>query len=318
MSRYFELTIGTKTWSSHDNNGLQKKGFLKFELNVVLMGKGENSNKGVIKLWGLGLKEIFTGSDYFNQQMSVKVGMNNGLPFANPKSKGVAFTGMVFGRAFPVHTGLDQYLELMVMPGVWDKFPDRITIDWSKGEKLSDALKRILKDSPVTIKIRDDIAIFDSIHPTGANPCTFTDIESFSQFLNIISIQSVKENGYLGVKVFPQINGLLITDGSQPQTAKKLEIYDFIGQPTFQQFGVYDAELICRGDLQAGDTVTFPDRMQLKLNQNAVQAERDSDVLSLKGDFIINQIAYNLNSRGNSARDWGMVITVNKAGYVQS
>jgi len=218
-------------------------------------------------------------------------------------------------RTFPMQTGLDQYLELMVLPGVWDKFPDRITIDWNKGEKLSDALKRILKDSPVTIQIRDDIAIFDSIHPTGANPCTFTDIESFSQFLNIISTQSVKENSYLGVQVFPQINGLLITDGSQPQTAKKLEIYDFIGQPTFQQFGIYDAELICRGDLQAGDTVTFPDRMQLRLNQNAVQAQRDNDVLSLKGDFIITQIAYNLNSRGNSARDWGMVITVNKVGY---
>jgi len=318
MSRYFELTIGTKTWSSHDSNGLQKKGFLKFELNVVLMGKGENSNKGVIKLWGLGLKEIFTGSDYFNQPISVKVGMNNGLPFANPKSKGVAFTGMVFGRAFPVHTGLDQYLELMIITGVPMAMPDYIALEWNQGEKLSTVLERALKGLPVTISIRDDLALFDDDNPNRPRHARFKGVEDFSQFLEFVSKQSVKETGYLGVKVFPTNKGLLITDGSQPQTAKKLEIYDFIGQPTFQQFGVYDAELICRGDLQAGDAVTFPDRMLLRLNQNAVQAERDSDVLSLKGDFIITQIAYNLNSRGNSARDWGMVITVNKAGYVQS
>lgn len=309
MSRFFEIQIGEKLWQSHNANRLQKKGFLKIELNAVLTGIDANANVlGSLKVWGLGLKEIFTGSDYMSQPVTVRVGMGKGLPFANPNNRGVAFTGMVDFRAFPQHTGLDQYLALQVKSGGQSKFPDYVTLEWNKGEKLSDVLFRSLKGVKVEIAIRDDLAMFDEASISGTHKARFTTVQGFSEFLNYYSKKIVAKTDYQGISVIAYQNGWLITDFTKPSEPKKLEFYDFIGQPTFQQQGVFDCELICRGDLQVGDYVAFPDRMQARLNQQAAVIPRDQ--ITLKGAFVISQIAYNLNSRGNTARDWSMIVTV--------
>jgi len=316
MSRYFEITIGDKTWSSHDNNGLQKKGFLKIELNIVLTSIDGNPNRGNLKIWGLGLQEIFNGADYTDKPVIIKVGMAKGLPFANPNNRGTAFTGMVYFRAFPQHTGLDQYLNVQIQPGGIIPFPSEVVLEWNKGEKLSTVLERSLKGVNATIAIRDDLAFFDT---TGGYsnfeckaPSRFTELQSFSKFLNFYSKQVIKESNYKGVVVVAKDRGFLITDYTKPTTAKKLEFYDFIGQPSFQSDGRFDAELIARGDIQVGDKVTFPDRMIASLNKESVAYPKDK--LTLKGEYDVTSIAYNLNSRGASARDWSMIITVIKSG----
>lgn len=308
MSRYYDISIGDKNWRSHDKNQLQKIGALKITLHGSVTSFHQPAGDVELSIWGLGLLEITKNIDYSGKLVRIILGMGRGLPFSNPKNIGLSLTGVVKGFAYPKIEGINQYLNFMIIPGA--EWQDSVSISWQKGEKLSDVLSRALngKDN-VEIKIREDLAMFDGSQNIRESTAFHTK-KAFGEFLYLYSKEAIKEESYPGISVYPKDNGFLITDNSVKKTPIKLNAYEFIEMPSFQQPGIYNAPILVRGDIKVGDDIEIPDRMQIRLNQDSIMLPRN--MLSLKGVFNVLSITYNINSRGNSGQDYIMILNIAK------
>ena len=317
--RYFDIVItdskGTALdrWRSHDENGTVKDGFLRVEINAQVSVQSQASSNTSVKIWGVPLKYLSQKYNMNGMKMEVYGGMAKGLPIANEAQRGLLFRGEII-RTYPMWENTSICINFIAIAYAKTKRIDdkSFIFKWSKGQKLSDAIKQTFLDiSSIDIRISDQLVNnFDEI-------AHFSTIQDFGRYIKQRSKSLLILNNYTGVDFAFENEKLIFTDNTVQQTkkAKIIDFKDFIGQPTWQHVVNIDVRLVMRGDLMINDVVNLPDRLNAIYNPEHLGFNQ-RDLLSFTGDWIINTIQHVGDSRNLSGDAWVTMLNLTKTSKI--
>jgi len=279
-------------------------GALKVELDLPIIGAATPQGFGLVRVWGISLAEIGQATNLGakaagqpGKNITVRGGMQKGLPLANPAQSGVLFQGSIV-QAFGNWIGTDMTLDIVVMPGASTGSqpggagtlgkPKNIVLNWKAGTPLSNALKSALQTAfpGYTGKMNINSGIVRPGDQIGYYPT----LEQLAQFVRQISIDSIKTSGYPGVTIAPPAtdNTINVFDGSSSSSGsgqKQINFWDLIGQPTWIESPNIQFKTVMRADIKLGDEIKLPPT----LVQNTAQAQSSltNQNVAFQGGFTI-------------------------------
>ena len=270
--RYYDLTLTNpktgaviKRWSSMPGGSYDPAALnVMFDMPVSVgdLPTGQHS----IIVEGVSLQDLTNAQQYATTingdgtlsggaNLTLKGGMQAGLPLANPAQAGTLVNGAVF-QSWGNWIGTDMALSFLVVPPAFRyNAPGNIVFNWQPGQKLSDSITQTLSTaypqaplkieiSPQLVAARPDIGYFST----------------FSQFAQHIKqlTQGLLNASYAGVRMTYSTSTIRVFDGTQPTPIALLKFTDFVGQPTWIAQDKIQVKTVLRGDIQVGDFIEFP------------------------------------------------------------
>lgn len=325
--RYYSITIQDQNGNNVIPSSLQGAGFqsitsllpdgsgntnvaaLDIELDINSLPSGVADTASYVRIYGLGLQDLGTsfslgmgaGANFPSHTMTVRAGMAQGLPLANPLQQGVLATGNIF-QAFGNWLGNDMTVDIYFMPSLGTTLqPKNYTFNWIKGTKLSNAIQNTLSQAlpnyTANIQIQERVAQYTE---TGV----YSTWAAFSSYIQGMT------GATSPVKMSLQNNNIVnVWDGTVAQSGvKMINFQDLIGQVTWIGPFQVQAKLVMRGDLNVNDVVQFPKGIQ---QVTAAALLKISDASNFTGNFRIYQINHWGRYRQADAMSWNTTIWCN-------
>jgi hypothetical protein len=289
------------TWTSLVN-GATIPGALNIELDVPLYDFASPTGAAVLRVWGVGLRQIGQSSDLNGKTIQIYAGMAKGLPLANPAEAGLILQGTIF-QAFGNWQGVNQSLDFVIYPetGSADS-PMNIVIDWKAGITLDQAIASTLKTAfpsyTQTIKISPKLVL------PSDEPGYHQTLGQFARYINEIS-KKIIGGTYSGVRMVIKNGSFYVYDGTTTTTPKAIAFTDLIGQPTWIDLATVQIACVLRADIQVGDYISLPQ------TQTVVSAQSYStyrNTLVFQGTFQVNYVRHVGNFRQPDGTSWITVI----------
>ena len=286
--RYYSIEIeGGPKWTSHpggkfDPNALN----VEFDLNIT---PSATPGQGcVLKVWGVGLKVISQANQLYNKSITIRGGMQQGLPLAKPSQSGILIDGGLITRPFGSWNMTDQALEMVIssggkrsgQPAVNPHAPNsHIAMPWTKGQPIGTALKQALTSAfpgaKIVMNLTQNIVAPQDQHSFHAN------IQQLAYFAGRIS-QQIGGAKYPGVSIVQKGNTIKVTDSAK-SGGKAIAATDLVGQPIWIDVGVIQVKTVQRADINVMDTITLP---KTWVNSTA-QAATNTDQQGIQGSFQV-------------------------------
>jgi len=296
-------------------NGQSIPGALNVEIAVNVSIASEPFGDSYIKIWGVSLQEISQGSDLNNALIVVQGGFQKGLPLANPKQKGVLFSGYII-QAFGNWVGTDQTVDLVVASGKGPKGigsptqPVNLTLNWSKGTQLGLALKNALLTAYPGCSCQDTTS--QNLVLSSNQVGIYNSLTELSQWAYRVSRSIITTAGYNGVSINADVastSSFIISDGTQTQSnVTTLNFNDFIGQPTWFAPGKISFKCPMRADLKVGDQIKFPvgnnGQSAIQSFTTAASQSQARSKSAFQGTFQIQKVRHIGNFRQRSGDSW--------------
>jgi hypothetical protein len=174
VTRYYDIRItpmGSTTasfaWGSHPN-GTFDPGAQNVEFDMPVLPYGVPVGGQTITIEGVSLQAISQAQNFAGSNITVRGGMQKGLPLANPNQAGVILSGQIF-QSFGNWQGTEQSLSFVVLPAVYTlNNPGNIVLNWKAGQTLAEALKNTFSiaypNMPVSINIGNNLVLDSDEH----------------------------------------------------------------------------------------------------------------------------------------------------------
>jgi hypothetical protein len=306
------------TYSSLKDDGSFNPGALNVRLDIPVYQQAATMGGAHVQIWGIALKEISQATDFNGATVKVYGGMSKGLPLADPSQQGLLVQGTVF-QAWGNWINLDMTLDLIITTdgGATNEAPANITLNWQKGQLMSDAIKAALTTAYPKATINIDISKNLALPPQSGKAETgyFNTLEQFADWCGDTSrgIITTDYNGvqmtYLNdiITVFDGTGDAAGPGGTTQKQPKLIRFVDMIGQPTWIGYGTVQVNLVLRGDVSVGDFIKFPPA--LTTSTEAEKSQQDKDKSSFQDTFLITQMRHVGDFRQADAGSW--ITTIN-------
>ena len=295
--------IGATTITSKLPNGQTNPAALNVEFDIPVAFQHTPDEGTMVRIWGLGLKDIGTAFDLFGANITIYGGMEKGLPFANPAQQGILTKGKVL-KAFGNWIGLEQTVDLIITPGSGtNDAPLNLVLDWKAGTSLKSALTTAITTALPNAK--QDIQISDRLVQNHDEPSFHATISQLAQLLYPLSKSIITDDNYHGVNIAYDgitVKAMDFTPAASPPVA--IAIQDLIGQPTWIDFRTIQVKVVLRGDLEIGQHISIPPGLQTTTGTS----NPNFGGTSFSGTFRIVKLHHYGNFRQQSSEDWNTTI----------
>lgn len=288
---------------------------LEIDASIAPLDVPTSQSMSYLRLWGLGIHCI---SQAWNlnpvnnvfKTFSLKAGMAKGLPLANPAQANLILQGAIY-QAFGNWVGTEQTLDLIVTAGPTFYSGVGISFNWQKGESLQSALAQTFKQAfPRYTAV---INISANLTAPNPQPAYHNTLEHFAAYLQQYTQWLGRQtygSSYSGVGIISVGNTLYAFDGQGPTAPKTiaLNLWDFVGQPTWIDVNKLTFPCVLRGDIQIGYQVTFPTGVlppyALTTPQAAKPGAPAAASSTFQGTFKVTEIHHYGNFRQADAASW--------------
>lgn len=329
--RYYELTLtppGSSTpirkWTSYPN-GKPDPCALNIMFDAIVSNAAAPSGNQTITVEGISLADLSealqwgihpdsTGKLIPGMNLTLKAGMGGGLPLENKGQQGTIVKGQVV-QAFGNWIGTEMTLDFVIAPGVFtEDTPGNFVLNWTKGQKLSDALKSMLSvaykgyDMPIAINISE-------------NWVADQDMPGFSGTLEGIATQilgSTMDQSDGPVVIGVQNGKILVQDSTYKPDAIQINFNDLIGQPTWVEPNTMQIGTVMRADLQLGSHIEMPKGFVGAPGSVTTTAQSQPSQLKYKSTFtqsyFIKSLRHVGNFRSTDSGEWATIFKCSALG----
>lgn len=305
--RYYTIEISDdngkvlRTFTSY-RNGANDPGALQVELDIPTAPYATPYGGAFVRIYGIPITEIQQASNYNFKFIKVYGGMSAGLPLANSKQSGLLVAGRI-QQAFGNWVGVNMTLDLL-MTASNAKLDQAVnlTINWTAGTKLADAIRATLTTAFPTYKT--DIQINPLLVLAHDEPGFYGTLIQFAQFVKQVSATLIGGN-YQGVDITLKENVIVVYDGTTQTTPKVISFNDMIGQATWIGFAQIQFYNVMRGDLSISQYIQLPPGLTVTTQQSYSQYK---DQNTFKGVFQIDTIRHVGNFRQESGEGWTTIV----------
>ncbi|HQT24967.1 MAG TPA: hypothetical protein PLK99_00010, partial [Burkholderiales bacterium] len=308
--RYYDLALSNGArWTSHPN-GVFNPGAQNIVFDALAAPYATPTGLTSLTIEGVPLSALLQAQQLTGLQLTLKAGMQAGLPLANPKQAGLLLQGTIF-QSFGNWEGTEMTLDLVISPAIYtsDK-PGNIVLIWKAGMTLAQALTICLSTAypnvPIEMHIADQlIQSHDEIHRCST-------LEQLAQTVSDITAGHFLGKDYAGVQISMQGGVILVWDNTYLQTPIQLNFIDLIGQPTWIQPLVMQVKTVMRADIQLGDQILMPQGLQNA--PGIVQTAAASMPSNLKykssfqGQFTVTEMRHIGNYRSPDGAAWATIM----------
>jgi len=313
--RYYQIKISPSSvskvsftpvvYSSINRNGTDNGAALSVDIDVFQTWYNQPAQNGFITIRGVDFSQLNQSANFNFAKIQVYVGMSKGLPYANPKQAGLIIDGTIL-QCFGNWLGNDVSLNLVIAPANYDPNQNvNLSFNWQKGATLTDAVKATLnnayKDVPINGQFSKNL-----VYPQNAAG-QYSDLLSFSNAINKLSRQVIKDPTYFGAQISSTSSGFLLFDGTSTSVkTNNIDFTDMVGNLTWKDFATINAKLIMRYDLNVGDYIVFPKGSPvLNVVNNGSQFRNN---ISFQGKFIITSVRHVGSSRQPNGYSWCTIV----------
>ena len=310
--RYYRIDIGGQTaYTSHPNGptSLPDPGALNVEIDIPVGPEHLPMGGAMVRVWGIGLQVIAQSSSLTGKSISVYGGMGVGLPLATVQEPqaGLLVQGSIY-PAFGNWILTDQTLDLIISskPAEGEYKPANLVHQAKQGQQLGDAVKQTLQRAypSYTVNVQLSNKLVMPHDDTGF----YQSAEQFSDYIRKISTSIFgggsfeSQTNYLGARIAFSGQTITVSDGTDnSSSAKTINFYDLLGQPTWLGFNKIQVKTIMRGDINLLDKVTLPPSLATTSAASNPQL-RDNSVF--QGTFQVQQIRHVGNFRQPDGMSW--------------
>lgn len=309
--RYYDIALTPKgsttpisVWSSHPN-GVYDPAAANIDFDMPVLPYGIPAGGQSITIEGVSLDMISQAKQLADMNLTIKAGMQKGLPLANPSQAGVIIAGNIF-QAFGNWEGTEMSLDFVLFPAVYDyDNPGNFSFSWKAGQSLSDALKATLSvvypDLPISITIGSNLVLNnDEVHVCRT-------LDEFAGYIGDLTEGAFTQR----VSITIQAGKIVIYDKTYQPSPVQLVFTDLIGQPTWIEPQLMQMKTVMRADLQLGSIVTMPQGMQNEPGfVNTTAASLPSSLKyqsSFQNNFLITELRQVGNYRSSDASSWSTI-----------
>lgn len=270
------------------------------EVDVYLATFATPVGGSLVRVWGISLKEISQATNLNGKNIAVYLGMQKGLPLANPAQAKLVFSGVIF-QAFGNWIGTDQTLDLIINPGIGTPTdPKNLIHNWKKGTKLSDAIKTTISTAFPGYAV--DAAISPDLVFTQDDQGYYETIEQFAEYIRSRSKTIINTPDYNGVEISLTEKKFSVFDITTEKTPTLIAFQDLIGQPTWIQSPLISIKTVMRGDINIGDYIKLPPG--LVTTTAAAQTSQFNNKVEFQGVFWVSSVRHIGNYRQPDAASW--------------
>jgi hypothetical protein len=317
--RFYNISIQTAAgkilnYSSLNSAGLNNGSALKVELDLYEALYHQAAPNSLLRIYGVPYADLsqlsnlnpnYTANPIVFPKIKIAVGMSAGLPYANPKQAGLIIDGII-EYAFANWQGTEICLDLIVNSIGTAKYArPNIAWNWGFGQNMQLAITNALKTGYPDAIVTGSIS--STLKYTETQPGVYTDIATFSKYLNKTSKDINPDPNYIGVTVCATPDGFAIDDGTALSNQLiKIDYVDMIGNPTWKAPGVIQTKLTMRGDINLNDYITFPPLTNAVNNAFSTQQVRNT--IPFQGYFQAQLIRHVGSSRQATGDSWCTVV----------
>lgn len=332
MSRYYDIRIVNSqtgelvsTADGYPFNELDSRlpnlrsdpGALNIDLDLPVVAFHQPVSQGMLRIWGVGTNAIYQATN-FNPTLgydsapsnwcdiTIDGGMSDGLPLANSNQSGLLVSGSI-QQAFGRWEGTDQYVEFVIVPSINGVYgpgsntsPVNLSVNWTKGQKLSDALGLALAAGfpQADVVVSANTSIVAPENQAGQ----YFSLDQLANWANETSRAAVSMPNYRGYSIYPTQTGYLVWDGTvAPASTKQILFTDLIGQPTWLGPAQLTFKTVMRGDIAVGDLVQMPTVIVQSTASSFAQYRVNP---SFRGTFFITAVRHMGRYRERDASAW--------------
>jgi hypothetical protein len=240
--------------------------------------------------------------------IAMKVGMQKGLPLANPAQAGIILEGEIF-QGFGNWEGVNQTLELVFNSKSLE--PDNgVNFNWAANTPLKLALQQTLAQAFPGYKANFD-NLTAALSQAAPESGIYSSLTTFAQYLQQrtqpMGASSTGNKNYPGVWITVKSASKTIYAVDSPMKTVNLAFQDLIGQPTWIDPGEISFKTVMRSDIDVNDLITFPQGVQQPFALTSTIAAPGSPASSrtaFQGSFKINEAHHFGNFRQADAQSW--------------
>jgi hypothetical protein len=303
----FIKAAGGTTFTSWAN-GKNIAGALNIEFDVPIVPLHTPQGQFYLRVWGIGLPMISQASQLAGMNILMKVGMQKGLPLANPAQNGVILEGEIF-QGYGNWEGVNQTLDLVF--NAKDLEPDNgVNFNWAAGTPLKNALQQCFAQAFPGYKVNFD-NLTATLSQSAPEAGTYPSLTTFAQYLQQrtqpMGASSTGNKSYPGVYIRIQSASKTIYAYDTAFQTVNLQFQDLIGQPTWIDPGTVNFKAVMRSDISVGNLVKFPQGVQQPFALTSTIAAPGSPASSktaFQGNFRINDVHHFGNFRQADAQSW--------------
>jgi hypothetical protein len=278
---------------------------LQIELDIPVAAQHSPAGQALVRVWGLGLKDLGNAFNLNGANISVSAGMSSGLPLANPSQARLLVKGQIL-QAYGNWIGTEQTVDMILTtPSGTTTSPANFVLNWQAGTTLADALSTTF--STALPKAKQNINISPRLKLSYDCVGYYETLVQFASWLNEFSKSVITDTGYLGVTI-DYSDGITInvTDlTGPPSPVKAIAFQDLIGQPTWIGPLTIHAKCVMRGDINLNDVVSLPQSLVTTTAQamtNFTQSPANS--LTFSGNYVVTDMHHYGNFRQPDAGSW--------------
>lgn len=272
---------------------------LHIEFDAVIVGLDVVSSGTMLTVYGLPMDVLKQSVKLHGCQVSLFAGFSQGLPLANPEQQGEIINGEIYS-AYANWIGTNQTLNLIINPA--NKRYENgqslgLSVQGKRGERLGDVMVRSLKESYPNKKIICTVS--DKLVLPEDCPWTYQDVSSLAVAVRSLSMALIRDKSYLGVGIIMQSDTIRIYDNSALDwsSAKEIQPFELIGQPTWISPFVMSFKCPMRGDLRNADIIALPQNIMsgttgiLMTNTTSFGSQVKDNVI-FSGKFMIQSVRH--------------------------
>lgn len=308
--RYYDILVDdVSVWSAQNRDGTPNRQAQNVELDVLVYSGQAAAGNSTITIHGPHLGELMDANNLYTQTVTVKAGMQKGLPLVKPEQAGTIFKGMVF-ESFANWIGTNMELSLILTPTAHSQEnPGNYTFSWKRGQLLSDALTQTLTKALPGYPI--DMQISPQVVTTADHHGVYYTLDELAYAVSewTQAYFSHLQQGYIGVDIGVSRGTITVTDGTQPPLGiTTIDFLDLVGQPTWIGTQRLQFITVMRGDLSLGSVVKMPQGISdvpgfVTTTQESKPSQQRYQS-TFRGPFFIRKVRYVGNFRASSGEMW--------------
>lgn len=310
--RYYDISITPKgsasasfAWGSHPG-GRFDPGALNVMFDMPVLPYGIPAGGQTVMIEGVPLEVISQAHDFVGSQITIRGGMQKGLPLANPAQAGVLVSGDIL-QSFGNWEGTEMTLSLVIYPSRYtQKNQGNIVLNWRAGQPLAEALRSCLSIAypgmPISINIGSNL-VLDNDEPHAAGT-----LDALADYLGDFTEQHFQQR----VMVTIQAGKLVVFDRTYRPSPIQINFTDLIGQPTWVEPQIMQMKTVMRADLQIGSNILMPKGMQ---NMPGLVATWPQSMPSsiryesaFQNEFFVREVRHIGSFRSPDSSDWCTVL----------
>ncbi|WP_320533671.1 hypothetical protein [Robbsia andropogonis] len=314
--RYYDITIQdgtdgrTYNWSSQ-TNGAVNPAALQVEFDLLVNPYGSSSEMSMVTIHGISMDELRASQTFAGMNLTLKGGMQKGLPLAKPSQAGVLLKGYII-QSFGNWEGTELSITFVVSPtGYTFDSPGNFVMDWPAGTTLGTALKNMFQVALPSMTVTDN---------TSAKVVLSHHEQHYASTLDGIAdvvYEMTKGNfvgsSYPGVKIAIQGGEIQLYDQTTQETYTQIEYTDLVGQPAWFDTSHMMMKLVMRADIKVGSYIKMPQGMQSSAGQVVTTASSQPGQvkysLAFTGTFLVDSVRHIGDFRGANGASWITVVT---------